>query len=260
MQNRGLRAGTLLGYHSGLTRKRSEHDPMSQHPFLKIATRSSKASFQASDLPDSSTLNSLFRRLCQTGESMRLVDQKPEELNKYGNASTPEEVMLNQRYMQLAQRFPLIADKLKLPKTLVQDAFQAEQALGQVRNMYRQIRLGARAGTILLAADLTEKLDRVEGAAVRLLAPDAQDTPDKARLRALASGPEGLRATLMNRSEARQRRVALRAQQGHEAVAQAQAAQEALQQEEALRDAVATTLPTPPTRKATSKRLAKKNS
>lgn len=227
---------------------------MAQHNFLKIASADSGATFDIKDLPDARTLSQLSQRAEDCLDKLRLVKLDQEQLAHFGNASTPEEVRLNQRYARLTRRFPQLMDHLKRPRDQMQDAFESEQALVQLKGMFRQIRSGGRAACILLAADLTEKVDRIEGTVMRRMDLDSDTAlKEKAALRGRFSSPEEARNFLYERAAGRQQRAALRERQASESIARAQATQAALAQEETLRAAVI-----PEVSAASSKKLGKK--
>lgn len=208
---------------------------MATHDFLHIARVEGDRPFTAASLPSAKELHALSVRCGAARDSLRLCHLTPEQTATLGDASTLEEVRLNQRLVRLCARFPQLLQGLQRAPTLLQDAFDTEQALRQVGGMYAQLRGAARAGTIVLSADLTELVDRVEATAVKALSETGTPTAERAALRAQISPHEQARLTVWSRVDARRQRSGRRQSQAAATQAQAQDAQAVLEQEATLR-------------------------
>lgn len=230
---------------------------MATHDFLRIARVDGDRPFTAASLPSAAELDALAQRLFNVRSRLHLARLSPEQAAALGNAPTPEEVRLNQRVARLCQRYPLILQRLQRAPSLLQDAFDTEQALRQLGGMFTQLRVGARAGGIVLAAELTDQIDRVEAAALKAIHAEGAPTAAQATLRARLSPQEQARLALWSRVDGRRQRAARRQHLADEALARSREAQALLEQEVALRGQPATGLPAPPKKAAPRGRKAR---
>ena len=118
---------------------------MATHDFLHIARVEGDRPFTGASLPSAKELHALSLRCGAARDSLRLCHLTPEQTATLGDASTLEEVRLNQRLVRLCARFPQLLQGLQRAPTLLQDAFDTEQGLRQVGGMYAQVRGAARA-------------------------------------------------------------------------------------------------------------------
>lgn len=215
---------------------------MATFNFLEIGSKDSARSFGAADLPRADALRALVVRSLTVVEKLRLLHLDEPLLQGPGEpglCSSPEDVQVNQRYVRLCQRFPQLLDRAGLNRELLATAFNTEQALLQVGGMVRQLKTGARAGAIVLAADLTAQVDRVENAVVARLFDASLGQVTRATLDGRFNSPALTREALWARSEGRRDRAALRLQKAQEVLAQSRDAQALVQTEDELRAASA---------------------
>lgn len=231
---------------------------MATFNFLEIGSKDNARSFGAADLPRADALRALVVRSLTLVEKLRLINPDDPHIQGQGEpgpSSSPEDVQVNQRYVRLCQRFPQLLDRAGLNREFLATAFSTEQALLQVGGMVRQLKTGARAGAIVLAADLTAQVDRVENAVVARLSDTSLGQVTRASLDGRFSSPALTREALWARSEGRRDRAALRQRQAQAVLAQSRDVQAQVQAEDALREASA-----PPQLAAPAKTTRKKKS
>lgn len=210
---------------------------MAEYDFRSLALTDASAPLRAAQLPSAQRLRAGNGALLQHVQELHLTTLTAEEREKTGEPSTPEELRQNQIYARLSLRYPLLMERLKVSPTMMADALRTELALGQARGMFNQLRTGARVGGVVLAADLTEQIDKVESAVLRRSAEESADVKplEKAQLKGRFTPLLESRELLWARSEGRAQRKEARQRQEADDLARLKEAQADVQRAEALR-------------------------
>lgn len=179
---------------------------MATFNFLEFALLDGASPCTAASLPSAAELDALALRFDEVYSRLRLCHLAPTPAAALGNASTPEEVRLNQQVARLCQRFPLLLTRLQRDPAILQAAFSCEAALRQLGGVLAQLRAATQVGGVVLGAALTEQVDRVEAAASEALTAAGAPTIEQAALRTRLAAQEQLRHLLWSRGDARRQR------------------------------------------------------
>src|SRR5581483_149204 len=119
--------------------------------------------------------------------------------------STVQEIGLGQGYAALAEAVPELLDHLREPRTAMADAVQMEGALFQLKGACAALLEITTAGVIVLAADLTADLDRVQEASEQ--AWRGQDAVARLEARAVRSCQDQVREEAVQLAKERRKRA-----------------------------------------------------